>query len=347
MPRLPRPARSRRRLWAPLSSLLIAVAAGAQAVQAPLALAAPAAAAGTAAAATAPRPSDVVGSAARTGQLVMGAPTDLPPLVFREASGQWAGYAVDVGRAIAAEIAMAVGRPVQLSVQATASAQEQIAGLTDGRLQLACGVPFTWEGDTVVDYSLPIGISGLRLLAPSGRLDGSPDSLRGRRIGVVKDSLAATELGGIQPAARAVPFASLAAAFAALRAGQLEGVIGDSTLLAGLVKTSGATNLTLVPEEPYEIYAVSCVLPENDSIFRNLVNLAIARRMQAYLDDDPRTVAAVHRWVGPGGMRELTPEQIRGVYEMVLSTVEKLRPLPPGASPSTAPSSAAPSSGAP
>jgi hypothetical protein len=58
--------------------------------------------------------------------------------------------------------------------------------------------------------------------------------------------------------------------------------------------------------------------------------------MQAYLDDEPRTVAAVHRWVGPGGMRELSPEQIRSVFETVMTTVEKLRPLP------TAPASGTP-----
>ncbi len=323
------------------SLLLLAVAAGALVAQRPAALAAPSAVAGapSTAAGSAPRASDVVSSVARSGELVMGAPTDLPPLVFRDASGQWAGYAVDVGRAIAAEIGMAVGRPVQLRLEPTTSAQAQISGVANGSLQLVCGVPFTWEGDTLVDYSLPIGVSGLRLLAPKGRLDGTPESLRGRRIGVVKDSLAATELRGIQPAARAMEFSTLAAAFAALRAGQVEGVIGDSTLLAGLVKTSGATNLALVPEEPYEVYAVSCLLPENDSIFRNLVNLAIARRMQAYLDDDPRTVVAVHRWVGPGGMRELSPEQIRSVFETVMTTVEKLRPLP------TAPASGTPTPG--
>ena len=335
VPRLPLPARPRRR-WAPIGPLLLAATAAlapSLALHRGAALAAPATAAAPAASAV--RTSDAVGIAARTGQLVMGAPTDLPPLVFRDASGQWVGYAVDMGRAIAAEISMAVGRPVQLTVQPSPTAQGQISGVADGSFQLVCGVPFTWEGDTRVDYSLPIAVSGLRLLTPSGRLDGSPDSLRGRRLGVVKDSLAATELQGIQPAARAVPFPSLAAAFDALRAGQVEGVIGDGTLLAGLAKTSGAKDLVLVPEEPYEVYAVSCMLPENDSIFRNLVNLAIARRLQAYVDGDPRALAAVHRWVGPGGYRELSPEQIRSVYEMVLSTVEKLRPLP--ATPSAPP----------
>jgi polar amino acid transport system substrate-binding protein len=322
VPRLPLPARTRRRL-APIGPLLLAATA-AVAPLAPL----PHTGAQAAPAASAIRASDVVGTAARTGQLVMGAPTDLPPLVFRDASGQWVGYAVDVGRAIAKEISMAVGRPVQLTVQPTPTAEAQISGVADGSLQLVCGVPFTWEGDTRVDYSLPIAVSGLRLLTPAGRLDGSPESLRGRRLGVVKDSLAATELQGFQPAAQAVSFPNLAAAFSALRAGQVEGVIGDATLLSGLAKASGAKNLVLVPEESYEVYAVSCMLPENDSIFRNLANLAIARRLQAYVDGDPSTVAAVHRWVGPGGYRELTPEHIRGVYEMVLSTVEKLRPLP-------------------
>jgi polar amino acid transport system substrate-binding protein len=260
----------------------------------------------------------------------MGAQADQPPLIFRDASGQWVGYAVDVGRAIAAELALALGRPVQLEVE-PAAARDLAGGVAEGRLQLVCGVPFSWEGDMRVDYSLPIGVSSLRLLTPAGGLDGSPDSLRGRRIGVVNGSLAATELQGLQPAARPVSFASLPEAFAALQAGKVEGVIGDSTLLAGLVKTRGATNLALLPEDPYEVYAVTCMLPENDSSFRNLVNLAIARRLQAYVDGEPSTVAAVHRWVGPGGLRELSPDQIRGVFEMVLSTVETLRPLPPPA----------------
>ena len=271
----------------------------------------------------------VVERAARTGELVMGATAGQPPLVFRDASGEWTGYGVAVGRVIAAEISSAVGRPVKLRVDPTDDPRGLVQGVAKGSLNLVCGVPFTWAADGVVDFSLPIAVSGLRVMAPAGRLDGTPESLRGRRIAVVKDSLAATELGGIQPEARAVDVPDLGAALDALQAGRVDGVIADSTLLAGLAKTRGLTGLALTPEEPFETYAVSCMVPENDSQFRNLVNLAIARWMQAYIDGDPRTLAAVHRWVGPGGMRELPPEKIREVFQTVLTTVEALRPVPP------------------
>jgi polar amino acid transport system substrate-binding protein len=279
------------------------------------------------------RAEGLVARIARSGEVVMGAPTDLPPLIFRDAAGAWSGYAVDVGKAIAAELSGATGRPVQLRVQPVSDPRALFTGVADGSLTLVCGVPFTWEADALVDYSLPIAVSGLRLLAPAGRLDGSPASLRGRRIGVVKNSLAATELRGIQPEARAVEFTTLQEAVVALRAGRVEGVIGDSTLLVGMARSQGAQGLVLTPDQPYETYSIACMLPENDSSFRNLVNLAIARRIQGYVDGDPRTVAAVHRWVGPGGIREVPAEQLRGVFEMILSTVEQLRPLPPQPAP--------------
>ncbi|MFN5162901.1 MAG: 5-formyltetrahydrofolate cyclo-ligase, partial [Cyanobacteriota bacterium] len=41
----------------------------------------------------------------------------------------------------------------------------------------------------------PIAVSGLRVMAPAGRIDGTPESLRGRRIAGVQDSLAAPDLG--------------------------------------------------------------------------------------------------------------------------------------------------------
>ena len=282
----------------------------------------------------------VVERAARTGELVMGATAGQPPLVFRDASGEWTGYGVAVGRVIAAEISSAVGRPVKLRVDPTDDPRGLVQGVANGSLNLVCGVPFTWAADGVVDFSLPIAVSGLRVMAPAGRLDGTPESLRGRRIAVVKDSLAATELGGIQPEARAVDVPDLGAALDALQAGRVDGVIADSTLLAGLAKTRGRTGLALTPEEPFETYAVSCMVPENDSQFRNLVNLAIAQLAQGYVNGDPASTALVNRWLGPGGVLALPPEVIKIYFETVLLNHEQIRPPAPPAT--AAPSPARP-----
>ncbi|MCX5947154.1 MAG: extracellular substrate binding-like orphan protein GrrP [Cyanobacteria bacterium] len=283
------------------------------------------------------RAEGVVDRVARSGELVLVGIPEVPPLLSLDAKGQPQGYGVAVARQISAELSTAVGRPVTLRFVPVKDGAALGQSIASGKADLACGVPFTWEWDQQLDFSLPIGLSGLRLLAPAGSLDGSPASLSGRRIGVVADSLAATELQGVQPQAIAVPFPSLAAAVAALRAGSVQGVIGDTLLLASLVRAQAGPAFALTPQEPYERFAVACLLPENDSAFRNLVNLAIARLLQGYLDGTPASVAAIDAWIGPGSSINLPADLIRTYFETVLLGVEALRPLPPAAAPAGAP----------
>jgi polar amino acid transport system substrate-binding protein len=274
------------------------------------------------------RAESVVDRVARSGELVLVGDPDQAPLISLDSQGRPVGYAMEVANRVAAELSVAVGRPVRLRFDAVADPADLGQRLVAGQADLACGVPFTWERDITLDYSLPFGLSGLRLLSPAGRLDGSPQSLAGRRIGVVANSLAQTELKGMQSAARPVGFADLNQAVAALRAGSVDGVIGDTARLASLSAGGTGGALKLTPDEPYERYAVACLVPENDSAFRNLVNLAIARFLQGYLDGRPDAVAAIDRWVGPGSALNRTPDQIRNYFDAVLLGVEALRPLP-------------------
>lgn len=283
------------------------------------------------AAAPAAHAEGVLDRVARSGQLQLIGPADVPPMLSLDAQGRPEGYGVVVANRVAALLSQAVGKPVQLRYQTVAGAAQLAQTLGEGKGDLACGVPFTWAREMVVDFTLPIGVSGLRLLAPAGRFTGAPEGLAGRRIGVVRDSLAETELRGMQPAARSVPFANPQAALVALAAGQVDGVIGDSALLAGLVRQQRLSGLVLTPEVPYERYAVACVVPENDSQFRDLVNRAIAQLLQGYLDGEPESVAAVDRWLGPGSALNLSPETIRNVFDSLLMGVEALRPLPAAA----------------
>ena len=283
------------------------------------------------AAAPAAHAQGVLERVARSGQLQLIGPADVPPMLSLDAQGRPEGYGVVVANRVAALLSQAVGKPVQLRYEAVAGAAQLAQRLGEGKAELACGVPFTWAREMVVDFTLPIGISGLRLLAPAGRFTGAPEALAGRRIGVVRDSLAETELRGMQPAARSVQFADPKAALAALVAGQVDGVIGDSALLAGLVRQQRLSGLALTPEVPYERYAVACVVPENDSQFRDLVNRAITQLLQGYLDGEPQSVAEVDRWLGPGSALNLSQEKIRNVFDSLLMGVEALRPLPAAA----------------
>jgi polar amino acid transport system substrate-binding protein len=240
-----------------------------------------------------------------------------------------------VAERIAAELSQAVGRPVKVRFAPIGDPASLVNSITSGKADLACGLPFSWGLDMQVDFSLPIGLSGVRLLAPSGRFDGSPAALAGRRIGVVRQSLGETELRGMQPKATPVAFDNLKAAVAAMQAGSVDGVIGDTIVLAGLVREQGLPGLALSPDFPYEAYAVSCVLAENDSAFRNVVNLAIARLLQGYLDGQPDTVTAVNRWLGPASALGLPESAIRASFEAVLMGVETIRPVLEGQAAST------------
>ena len=70
---------------------------------------------------------------------------------------------------------------------------------------------------------------------------------------------------------------------------------------------------------------MGCILPENNSTFRNLVNLAIAKLLQGYLNGDPTAVATVDRWVGPCGILGLPPEVIRLYFQTVLLNHEQIQ----------------------
>ena len=83
------------------------------------------------------------------------------------------------------------------------SVNDGIGAVITGKADIACGVAFTWGRSTQVTYSLPFGIGGTRLLmADDTTVDGTPASLEGQTIGVVKDTASAR---GHRPDVRPLP----------------------------------------------------------------------------------------------------------------------------------------------
>jgi len=276
----------------------------------------------------------VLEKALRTGELVMVGTTDSPPLLTLDAKGEPVGYAIEVGRRIDKELSAQLGGKVQIRFVPVANTAAMVQAVASGSAALACGVPFSWEREMVVDYSLPIGLSGLRFLTGSAAIDGSPASLAGRRVATVSGSLGATAIGSLQPAAKPVSFDSLDAAVTALKQGKVDGVLGDSNVLAGLRKTRNLSATRLVPDEPFATYGVGCIVPQNSSDFINVVNLAIAKQQAAYLEGQPDAVASIDPWVGPNGVLGIPVERIRGFFQSSLLSREALLLIPvPAAKP--------------
>jgi polar amino acid transport system substrate-binding protein len=278
----------------------------------------------------------VLEKALRTGELVMVGTTDSPPLLTLNPKGEPVGYAIEVGRRIDAELSAQLGGKVQIRFVPVANTAAMVQAVASGGAALACGVPFSWEREMVVDYSMPIGLSGLRLLTTNAAIDGSPASMAGRRIATVSGSLGATAIKTLQPAAKEVSVESLDAAMTALQQGKVDGVLGDSNVLAGLRKARNLSTARLLPDDPYATYGVGCILPENSSDFENVVNLAIAKLQAGYLEGRPDALASVDPWVGPNGVLGIPTDRIRTFFQSSLLSREALL-LIPAPAPATKP----------
>lgn len=263
------------------------------------------------------RAETVVERAARTGALEAYALADAPPFSSRQGN-RFVGLAPLVMERIGAEVADHLGRSIEVQQAEAGSVDEVIEGISLGRRDIACGASFSWTREMHLDHTLPFALSGIRLLAPAG-IDGTPPSLQGRRIGVLRDTAAAQTLAEAVPEASLVPFASPQEALTALRSGQVALLGGDSLWLMAARKGIGRP-LELVPTIPYNRFAVSCIFPEGNDTFANLADLAIVKLLQGYVDGKPADRTAVNQWIGPGSSVNLNEEVIEAYFSTVLLT---------------------------
>jgi polar amino acid transport system substrate-binding protein len=173
-----------------------------------------------------------------------------------------------------------------------------------------------------VDYSLPFALTGTRLITPPGN-DGTPTALQGKTIGAVKNSLSAHAIEKTVTGGELALFENPAAALQALKNGEIQFLAGDSLwLLANRAAVDPSGSVT--PSVPYNRSAVGCVVPENNSGLLNLSNLAIAKLMQAYINDDPSALQRINQWVGPGSTVNLSQDVIKAYFTNVLLTAALL-----------------------
>ena len=238
--------------------------------------------------------------------------------------GALEGYAIDVAGLIAEEVSDYLGVPVKVVSEESDDSAKLFREVHYGAIDLMCGAQFTWERQMFVDFSVPFALSGIRLLTRTEAIDGTPESLAGKRIGVIGGSLGEATVKALQPSARIRPVATFAAGIEALRAGRLDAVAGDSILLGSAADGAGFTDAALVPTVAYNRYAVGCIVPENNSTLRNLVNLAIAKMIQGYINEEPRYRTLVNRWLGPESTVGLPEDAITLYFQSVMLNYEQI-----------------------
>lgn len=239
---------------------------------------------------------------------------DLAPFITKQA-GSYEGLAVDVLQAIKDEAGAS-----SIQFLPATSVEAGLQAISSGQADIACAVAFTWERSRTALYTLPFAIGGTRLLAPPG-VDGTPDSLQGRTVGVVENSAAAQVLASVVPGARLQGFKTPAEAVAAFNSNKVPILAGPSFWLA---VNQGNRNSQLVPATGYGRSGIGCIVAPNNAPLLTAGNLAIAQMMQAYVDGDAGTREMVNRWVGPGSAVKLSEEQISAFYNAILTATAEI-----------------------
>lgn len=276
----------------------------------------------------------VMEKVARTGILTVGTRIDIVPYSYIDSQGELVGYSVDVVKLIRDQIQQELGKPITIQVVVEEDFPQRMTHLASEAIDLACDTAFTWQRDQFVDFSVSYGVSGIRLLVKNGSSLGTPESLRGKRIGVLPNTVAEPTIRAIQPSATIVPLDDVASSMAALQRGEVDAIAGDTIILAGEAARNNPSNFALVPVEPYARYGIACMVPENNSSFLDLVNYSLVRMMQGYVNGN---TTLVDRWFGPQGVVELPPELLRTFFQGVILSREQV-PLTspsPAATPAT------------
>jgi ABC-type amino acid transport substrate-binding protein len=232
------------------------------------------------------------------GKLSFGYAGDARPFAYADSAGKAAGYGIElctrIGDAVKSELKLS-----ELAIEFVALApQEAFRAVEQGKVDLLCGAVPTLERRGLVDFSIPIMLSGtsvaVRADAPlrlvrvlSGRESvgpawrGSPDLAPQRVViavvgGVALEKTLTTTLKERRIVADIVSVKDTAAGLQMLASGAAHAFFSDRALLLDAVARGGASQ-AVVLDRLFRRDIVALAMHRNDDEFRLVVDRALSR----------------------------------------------------------------------
>lgn len=265
---------------------------------------------------------------ARTGTLTVGTSFDLVPYAYVNPEGELVGYSIDIVNLIKEELQKELGKPIQVNFVESNSIRDTIPKMFSGEVDMACNAVFTWERDEYVDFTVRYGISGIRLLTPTGKLKNTDTSLAGKRIGIQPLTFVKGAVQLAHPQAILVEMDSVEAATNALKEGKIDALAGDVVILDGIRQQLNPNGYEFYPpitENPYARYGVACIVPDNNSTFLYIANRSIVKMMEGYVIKVPEYVQMIERWIGENGVISVVkPEDLTDFFQSIIVNHEQI-----------------------
>ncbi len=233
----------------------------------------------------------------RTGVLTAGARPTSIPFSFINEKNEWTGFSIDLLEAIRARLEKKLGKPIKLEKKEV-TPETRIPLMVSRGIDVECSsTTFTRGRDETVDFSINFFFTGTQLLVKRGSGIKSLADLAGQRVGALRAATGEKALRTSQPKADVVTFQDAAAAFLALEQGRIVAFAWDGILLAGLAaRVRNPKDYEVVGDyfskDPY-----SCMVPENDSKWRDFVNHTFME-----LIDSGKFFELYDKWLGERGV---------------------------------------------
>ncbi len=233
------------------------------------------------------------------GVIRAGTRASAPPFARKLETGSFEGFSVDLLEAIRAAAEKKVGRSVALELHEVTPA-DRLERVAAGELDIVCGITTpTWDREALVDFSVPFFRDGTRILIYREKTMGGVD-LGMLDIGVVEGTTTVTIVQDQLPTANLRLFPTMKDAMTALAAGEVSGVANIGITLLGLAaKQEPRRSVVLLPRTfALAMETLACVLPQDDSPWRDTVNRVIIDMFSGVKDANSRYDEIYERWFG-------------------------------------------------
>lgn len=210
----------------------------------------------------------------RGNRLAVGVLVDQPPFGYHNEQGEVTGFDVDLTRALAKEWGVTVQF---VPVTPATRLQHLVTGQVD---LLAAALPHTYADEALIDFSAHYFLDTPALLAHSDVSLPTLAALTGKTIAAVQGDDALTTLRAMLGATvepTVMPFQGYAPAMSALRADQVDALLGYHTHLTTVSAATPGTSVvfTLSESQPFALGVM-----QGDAYFRNLVDATLHRLQQ-------------------------------------------------------------------
>ena len=233
----------------------------------------------------------------RTRVLIAGTRGTSIPFAFINERNEWIGFSIDLLEVIRARLEKKLGKRIKLEKKEVTT-ENRVMLVANRTIDIECGsTTYTRGRDETVDFSINLFFTGDQLLVKKGSGIRGVEDVAGKRVGVLRGSTGEKNLRTVQPKADVVIFQDNAAVFLALEQGRIVAYANDGILLAGLAaKARNPKDYEVVgnffSKEPY-----SCMIPENDSKWRDFVNHTFME-----LIDNGKYFELYDKWFGERGV---------------------------------------------